>query len=332
MKFRTYFGLRILTWAITIWIGVTIVFFVPRFFPSDPVDAMIGQMVSRGGQMASEELELMRSHLRMQFGLEASLWEQYTRFLINGLFRFDFGPSLMNFPTPASEIIFRFLPYTLGLLLTSTILGWIIGNIIGLLAGFRKNKLSSKILETVAICLYPIPYWLVALVLQIVLGFILGLFPLRSDIFGIPGTFFWFQSLARAGAMPLISILLINAGWWIISMKALSSSVALEDYVLFARFRGLEEGEIGRKYVFRNSILPQITALGLSLGGVFGGAVLVETIFGFPGVGLLMLNAIGMSDYNMIMGCVTISILAVSTATLIVDLVLPFIDPRIRYS
>ena len=113
-------------------------------------------------------------------------------------------------------------------------------------------------------------------------------------------------------------------------MKALSSTTAAEDYVLFARFRGLHEGEIGRKYVFRNSLLPQITALGLSLGGVFGGAVMTEIIFSYPGVGNLMRGAILQSDYNMILGCVTISIVAVSTATLFVDLVLPFVDPRIR--
>lgn len=332
MKFRTYFLLRFLTYIITILIGVTIIFFVPRMFPSDPVDAMIGQMVRRSGTMRPEELESLRSALYIQFGLDGSLGEQYLSFLQNGLLRFDFGPSLMSFPTPARDIIFRSLPYTMGLMLFSTVLAWILGNAIGMLAGFRKNKTSSKILEGVAIFLYPIPYFIVALVLQIVFAFLLGWFPLQSTIFGAVGTWSWFQSLIRASFLPAMSLLLIGTGWWIISMKALSSTTAAEEFVMFARYRGIPEGEIGNKYVLRNSILPQITALGLSLGGVFGGAIMTEIIFSYPGVGTLLQSAILSSDYNMIMGCVTISIVAVSTATLIVDLVLPFIDPRIRYS
>ena len=100
----------------------------------------------------------------------------------------------------------------------------------------------------------------------------------------------------------------------------------------FARFRGLSEARIGMSYVFRNSILTQITALAMSLGGVFGGSIMTEMVFNYPGVGTLIQKAITQSDYNMILGCITISIIAISTATLIVDLVYPFIDPRIRYS
>ena len=126
-------------------------------------------------------------------------------------------------------------------------------------------------------------------------------------------------------------MLLLGTGWWIISMKSLASTTSEEDYVMFARYRGLSEGTIGKNYVFRNSILTQITALAMSLGGVFGGSIMTEIIFGYPGVGTLIQNAILQSDYNMILGCITISIVAISTATLIVDLVYPFIDPRIRY-
>lgn len=114
--------------------------------------------------------------------------------------------------------------------------------------------------------------------------------------------------------------------------KSLAGTTAEEDFVLYARYRGLSEGKIGKSYVFRNSILTQITALAMSLGGVFNGSIMTEIIFGYPGVGKLIQNAILQSDYNMILGCITISIVAISTATLIADLVYPFIDPRIRYS
>ena len=293
---------------------------------------MIAQMQSRSGNMDPADMEALRSQLRVQFGLEGSLLQQYGSFLWNGLFHFDFGPSLMSYPEPVTSIIGRNLPYTLGLSLTSTLLGWVIGNFIGLLAGFRKNARSSKILESIAICIYPIPYFLIALILQIFFAYVLGWFPISTTLL-TRGTFWqWLGSLLHASILPALSLLLVGTGWQIISMKSLALTTSEEDFVSFARYRGVSEGRIGMSYVFRNCILTQITALAMSLGGVFGGSIMTEIIFGYPGVGTLIQNAILQSDYNMILGCITISIVAISTATLIVDLVYPFIDPRIRYS
>lgn len=332
MKFRKYLGLRLFTWAVTIFIGVTFIFFIPRMFPSDPVENMIGQMQSRSGQMDPVQMEALRKSLRVQFGLEGSLLEQYGAFLWKGLLHFDFGPSLSSYPTPAGEIIGNYLPYTLMLSLTSTIVAWIIGNLIGLQAGFRKNKRSSKIMEGIAICIYPIPYFIVALVLQIVFSFLLKWFPLTAIIDQSGGFVPFITSLLKASLLPAVSLLLVGTGWWIISMKSLSGTTSEEDFVTFARLRGLPERTIGWSYVFRNSILTQITALAMSLGGVFSGSIMTEIIFQYPGVGTLVQKAILSSDYNMILGCITISIVAISTTTLIVDLIYPFIDPRIRYS
>ncbi len=333
MKFRKYFFLRLATCLLTIFIGVTFIFFIPRMFPSDPIEGMIAQMQAQSQNMPPEQMDALRSQLRVQFGLEGTLLEQYGSFLWNGLLQFDFGPSLMNYPTPVMEIIGRNLPYTLGLALTTTVIAWTIGNVIGLLAGFRKNKRSSKILESMAIFIYPIPYFIVALLLQIFFGFVLGWFPMEStSIITFGTTWQFFSSLVYNSILPATTMILLGTGWWIISMKSLSATTAEEDYVQFARFRGLTEGTIGKNYVFRNSILTQITALAMSLGGVFGGSILTEVIFGYPGVGTLMQNAVLQSDYNMILGCITISIVAISFATFIVDIIYPFIDPRIRYS
>jgi len=331
LKFRTFFAIRLFTCLLTIWIGATIIFFIPRFMPSDPVESMIGVLIARSGQMTPDAIEGMRKQLNIQFGLDGTLWEQYVSYLKNGLLRWDFGPSLMAFPMPVTEIIGRNLPYTLFLMMGSTILAWVIGNTIGLLAGFMKDRFSSKAMESVAIFLYPIPYFLVALVLQIVFSFILQWFPLQSVIYAAPGSPRFFAELIHVSLLPGLSMFLIGMGWWIISMKALSSTTAAEDFVLFARYRGLSEGTIGSKYVFRNSALPQITALGLSIGGVFGGAIMTEVIFNYPGVGTLLRGAIILADYNMILGCVTISIVAISVITLLIDLILPFFDPRVRY-
>ena len=332
MKFTKYLGLRLLTWALTILIGVTFIFFIPRMFPSDPIESMIAKMQAQSGNMTPEEKELLRVTLRKQFGLEGSLWEQYTYYLGHGLLQFDFGPSLMNYPQAAGDIISRNLPYTVGLSMITTVVAWIIGNTIGMLAGFRKNKRSSRILETIAICIYPIPYFIVALVLQIVFAYLLGWFPLQATIQYSNGTAAFWSSLLKSSVLPALSILLLGTGWWIISMKSLSSTTAEEDFVLYARYRGMSEGKVGFSYVFRNSILTQITALAMSLGGVFNGSIMTEIIFGYPGVGTLVQKAIQQSDYNMILGCITISIVAIATMTLIADLIYPIIDPRIRYS
>ncbi len=332
MKFRQFLLSRVFSWAITILIGVTFIFFIPRMFPSDPVENMIGQITARAGQMDPVELELLRKNLRTQFGLDGSLLQQYVDFLWRGLLHFDFGPSLGSFPTPVNDIIGRNLPYTLVLSLSGTFVAWIFGNAIGLLAGFRKNARSSKILEGIAICIYPIPYFIVALVFQIFFAFVLGWFPLQSNIVTNQGFGAFISSYARGSFLPFMALLLVGMGWQIISMKSLSSTTAEEDFVLFARYRGLSEKTIGISYVLRNSILTQITALAMSLGGAFSGSIMTEIIFTYPGVGQLIQTAILGSDYNMILGCITISIVAVSTATLIVDLIYPFIDPRIRYA
>lgn len=332
MKFRQFLLSRVIAWAITIWIGVTFIFFIPRMFPSDPVENMIGQITARAGSMDPAQVEAMRSSLRTQFGLEGSLLNQYFSFLWKGLLHFDFGPSLMSYPTPANEIIGRNLPYTLALSLTATLVAWIIGNIIGLLAGFRKNARSSKILEGIAICIYPIPYFIIALIFQIFFAFVLKWFPIQTNILTNQGFGVWLSTFLKGSVLPFFSMLLVGMGWQIISMKSLASTTAEEDFVLFARYRGLSEKAIGINYVFRNSILTQITALAMSLGGAFSGSIMTEIIFGYPGVGTLIQSAIMQSDYNMILGCITISIVAVSTATLVVDILYPFIDPRIRYA
>ncbi|MGI6238725.1 MAG: ABC transporter permease [Christensenellales bacterium] len=330
MKFAKYLGGRVLSWFLVIFIGISFMFFIPRFFPSDPVESYIQQMLSKTSLQA-EAVELLREQLRIQYGLDGTLFEQYVRFL-KGVVVFDFGPSLMNFPSDASTIVARFLPYTIGLSLTTTLVAWIIGNTIGILAGFRRNKISSVILEYIAIFLYPIPYFILALVVQIFFCYIWKLFPIVTTIMTSGSFSDYITSLIRSSILPALTMILVGFGWWVISMKAVSADTAQEEFVRYARFRGIPEGRIARKYVFRNSILPQVSGLAISLGGIFGGALMTEIIFQYPGVGQLVQKAIMQADYNMILATVSISIVAISSATLIADLLYPLIDPRVRYS
>jgi peptide/nickel transport system permease protein len=131
--------------------------------------------------------------------------------------------------------------------------------------------------------------------------------------------------------LPAMSIVLVSFGWWLLSMRALSSGVMEEDFVNYGRLKGLTEGRLLLTYVLRNALLPQVTFLALQLGLMFNGSIICEILFSYPGVGSLIYTAVIQGDYNLLMGTVATSIIAVATATLLVDLIYPLIDPRIRY-
>lgn len=331
MRIAKFMLSRIFVWFLTILVGITVVFAMQRAMPSDPIEGMISKFVSRGTTLAPETLDAMRETLQKQYGLTGSLFEQYG-LTIRRLARMDFGVSIANYPTPVASMLAQALPYTVTLLLTTTLISWTIGNAVGLLAGFKKNKWYSKLMETASMCIYPTPYFMLALVIMILLAYVKRWFPLIPS-FGSPElTIEWIKKALYNSFMPALSLLLVGTGWWIISMKSLSANVAEEEYVNYGRLKGLSESAIGFRYVFRNSILTQVTALALHIGGAFSGSLMCEIIFSYPGVGQLVMTAINNSDYNLLTGLIFVSIFAVATSTLIVDLIYPFIDPRIRFN
>lgn len=331
MQFLKFLLPRITTYLLVVWISITIIFFVPRFVPGNPVEAVLGRLMSQSATMDPVLVQSMRETLTELFGLEGTLWEQYTSFLSRVFLTFDFGPSLSNYPTPVSALIARALPWSLGLLLTALLISWTLGNLIGLLAGYHNKSAVSKAIETTAMMIYPIPYYILALLLVILFAYVWPIFPFVFQVSGEPGTVPYMISVAYNSFLPLMAIVLVSLGWWIISMKAMAIDTKEEDYVQYAKFRGVGDNKIMVGYVARTAILPQVTVLALSIGGVFGGSLITEILFGYPGVGTLIYRAILSSDYNLIVGAVSLSIVAVATATLILDIVYPFIDPRIRY-
>lgn len=331
MQFLKFLLPRLITYILVVWISVTIIFFVPRFVPGNPVEAALGRLMSSGTTMQPEMVQALRASLTEMFGLEGTPWEQYTGFLKRVFLTFDFGPSLSNFPTPVSTLIARALPWSLGLMLTALLISWTLGNLIGLLAGYHNNSAASKAIETSAMIIYPIPYYILALLLVILFAYIWPIFPFVFQPSGEPGTLEYAISVVYNSFLPLMSIVLVSLGWWIISMKAMAIDTKEEDYVQYAKFRGVDDRKVMVGYVARTAILPQVTVLALSIGGVFGGSLVTEILFGYPGIGTLIYRAILASDYNLILGAVSLSIVAVATATLILDIVYPFIDPRIRF-
>lgn len=331
MYFVRFLVSRFITYVLVIWIGITIVFFVPRFLPSDPVEAMLGRILSQGAYMEPAQVEAMRLSLTQSFGLEGTLPEQYFGFFQRIFLTGNFGPSLAMFPTPVNELIGRALPWTVGLLFTTTIIAWLVGNTVGLLVGYQPNKPYSRVLETLAIFVYPIPYYISALILIILFVHVNPIFPISFNVRGTPWSPEFISSAVYNSILPAFSIVIIGFGWWVLSMKALSGDMAQEDFVYFAKLKGVGEARIMRGYVLRNAMLPQITFLALQIGTIFNGALIAEILFGYPGLGTLTQTAVLQADYNLLMGTITISIVAVATATLVVDILYPLFDPRIQH-
>jgi peptide/nickel transport system permease protein len=268
-------------------------------------------------------------------GFNGTLFEQYVRYLSNVFLRFDFGPSFINFPTPAINHIARALPWTLGLLGVSTILAWSLGFLAGGLVGFRRNNPISSGLTNVALVISQIPPYFVALALLFFFAYGLAVLPTRgaySASLRPSLTPEFIGSLVRHALLPALSVIAVGVAGWLLSTRSLVISILGEDYLRFAEAKGLHRGYILGRYVLRNAMLPQVTGLALSLGFIMNGFYLVEIIFNYPGIGTLFLQAIGLLDYNTVQGVVLITIAVVLTATLLIDLILPLIDPRVKLS
>jgi peptide/nickel transport system permease protein len=318
---------------LVIWLGITIVFIIPRVTPNDPVAAMINQMRARGATLEPGAMDGIIRDLTEMYGLQGSSLDQYWAFW-GRLFHGDFGVSFFEFPTPVSQLIATALPWTLGLLLTTTAISWILGNIIGGLAGYYNRRNWSRTLDGVAMVIRPLPYYIFAFALLLMLAYIVRLFPLNGGAsLGAVPTFTWdyIKDVLWHSFLPGLSLSVLGIAVNFQTMKLLVQNVNAENFVQYAKLGGVTENRIVRKYIIRNALLPQVTGLALSLGQIFGGALITEIVFGYPGLGTLLYRAIINADYNLIMGIILFSIVAITTAILVVDLTYPLLDPRVRY-
>lgn len=331
---RRYLVPRLIQYLLVVFVGITAVFFIPRALPADPVQRTISQLQARGSTVDPATIEDTIADLTELYGLEGSTWDQYWDFW-RRLFQGDFGVSFFQFPTPVSQMIRSALPWTLGLLVTTTAIAWILGILLGGLAGYFNRSRWSRILDAGAMIIRPFPYYIFAFILLLLFGYVLQWFPIAggTDI-GRQPSFSWayISDIVSHAFLPAFSLVLLGTASWFQTMKLIVQNVNSADYVQYAKMGGIKEHRIVSRYVIRNGILPQITALALVLGQIFGGALIVEIVFSYPGIGSLLYNAILTGDYNLIMGITVFSIMAISTAILIIDLIYPLFDPRIRYS
>lgn len=321
---------RLISYLLVIGFGLTTIFFVPRFAPNDPVEGMLAKISSTGSSMDPAQMDALRASLTDEFGLRGSLLTQYWHFIQRVLLTGDFGPSLAMYPTSVNQLIRQALPWTFGLLLSSTVIAWVLGNFIGLLSGWRPRSTSSRIMEAVAITIYPIPYYILALVLSIIFSYIWTIFPLTTSVQGESWTLAFVESVIWNSILPAVSIVIVAFGWWVISVKAQTTALAEEEFIRYARLKGLSDTRIITRYILPNAILPQITLLALQIGLMFNGSIVTEILFEYPGLGRLIYTAVIQGDYNLLMGTISLSVVAVATATMVIDLIYPLLDPRIR--
>ncbi len=326
---KSYALPRLIQWAVVIFIGTTVTFTIPRLLPTDPVEQTLRRVST--SMTDPRAVETFRNALQDLYGLNGTPLEQYGRFWAR-LVRADLGPSLGAFPTPVTQIIRDGLPWTVGLLGAATLISWFGGIVLGTIAAYYPRNRWSNIVGGLLVTVYPVPYFILSLVLVIAFAYYLPIFPLVGGASGSPANFGpYLLSILQHAFLPGLSLVLLGTAFRFIIARALASTVIASDAVTYAEIAGLPRRRIIFGYVLRNSLLPQVTDLALSLGALFEGALITEFVFSYPGIGYRLYTAILQSDFNMIMGVTIFSIVGIATAALLIDLLYPLFDPRVRY-
>jgi peptide/nickel transport system permease protein len=323
---------RIGLFVLIAWLAATLNFFLPRLTGQDPVRVKLLQQAQLGGHVQAGIDEMVKEYDR-RFGLDRPLWAQYGSFLRDAV-RLNFNYSIANYPRTVNDMIAEALPWTVALLGTTTLVSFALGTFLGALLGWPRAPRWMRWLMPPLWALHAIPFFLLGLILIYVFAFRFPVLPMFGGYSAgaFPAlTVSFVLDLVRHAILPALSIVLVATGGWALSMRGMMVTTQGEDYVTFAEAKGLRNLTIFVRYCVRNALLPQATGLALALGQIVSGAVLVEVIFGYPGIGTVLFQAIRENDHFLIQGIVFIVIVALGLATLILDAVYPLLDPRISY-
>ena len=328
-----YFIKRLIYCALVVFGAATLIFFLPRLASErNPIVERMGQTAAAAG-ILTEGVEEMQKAWEVKFGLDKPLWQQYLNYLYDAL-HLDFGYSLAYFPARVKDQIAGALPWTIGLFGVATIIAFLLGSLSGALLAWPKAPKCLHYILPLVLTLSAVPYYLLGLVLLFIFAFTIRWFPLSGgySIGVIPEfSFDFIWDVLHHSLLPGIAMFLTGVGFWALQMRGLMVLGLEENYITFAEAKGLKGSRIFFRYAVRNVLLPQVTALAIALGQVISGAILVEVVFGYPGLGTLLLKAVSGFDYNLISGIVFIIILIIAISTLIVDLICPLLDPRITH-
>lgn len=328
--YKKYYTNKIVWYLITFIIAIILNFVLPRLMPGDPVSAIAARATE--GMSDSTAIQQVYEEYAEKFGINEPMTTQFFAFIKNAA-KGDFGVSFSQYPRTVSDIIQSSVWWTVCLQLPAIIIGWLLGNILGALAAYRKGVYDKGILP-VFLFLSNVPAFGMAIILLFTFAVNLGWFP-TSGGYGfelIPNvSWTFFKSIFYHYQLPFWSIVLITIGGQAIGMRSMSIYELNADYVKYSRFLGIKDKKI-TGYVFRNAMLPQITGLAMSIGTMIGGALVAEIIFSYPGLGTTMLAAIKGRDYPLISACTLIITIMVLLANLFVEILYGIIDPRIKAS
>lgn len=316
-----------------VWVVVTVTFFLIRALPGNPIEIFVMTLMDAG--MSEEEARTTAASL-MRIDLDAPLSAQYVDYMGN-LLKGDLGDSyVLSRGKAVNEIVFQRLPWTMFSVGTSLLISFVLGMFLGMLAAYKRNSWIDHLLTNLGAAINSIPNTLVALILVLLLGVTWKLVPLnlmRGSLSpGVePGfTLEFLLDLFKHYAVPGTVYVLSTLGGWMLAMRSSTSSTLGEDYVTVARARGLSDMRIITAYVGRNASLPLVTGLAISLGFVVGGSILIEKIFVYQGVGLLLSQAIAKRDYPIMQGILLVTTITVILSTALADMLYGWLDPRIR--
>jgi len=315
-------------YAVAAWASITLNFFLPRLMPGDPASAIFARFQ---GQMTPEALDA----LRKAFGLtDEPLIKQYITYLSHAL-RGDFGISIAYFPAPVTSVISTGLLWTLLLAGVATIISFGVGSLLGVTAAWRRGGRLDTLLPPALMFIYSFPYFWLAMLALFLFSFQLGWFPLRhaySDALAPGPNFTFVGSILYHLVLPAGPILLVTVGGWMLGMRNTMIATNAEDYIVMAEAKGLGTNRIRTNYAARNALLPSVTAFGMSLGFLVGGALLTEVVFAYPGIGYTLLSAVQNLDYPLMQGIFLTITTFVLIANFLVDIVYVRLDPRVRVS
>jgi peptide/nickel transport system permease protein len=316
---------RLVFYIVAAWVALTVNFFIPRAMPGNAVQAIMAKFPSLQPS-AYKALEAM-----LGVGHPGSIWSQYGSYL-DDVFHFNFGTDVTQYPAPVSTLLAETIPWTLVLVGSATVIAFVVGTGLGIVAGWRHGGRLDRVLPGLMF-LQAIPYFFFALILLELFAAKLHVFPLGQGYAEglVPGWHWDFiGSAIYHSLLPALTIVLTSIAGWMLQMRNVMITTVGEDYVIAAQAKGLHNRRVIFTYAARNAILPQLQGFALALGFVVSGALIMEIVFSYPGIGLLLLTAVTSSDYPLMQAIFLVITFAVLIANMVVDVIIVLSDPRAR--
>lgn len=309
----------------TLFVSMSINFFLPRLMPGDPAKALMDRMEG----VEAEKLESVRA----AFGLDTkdSLPVQYGKYLLNTV-KGDLGISLSRFPMPVSSVLASALPWTIGLMGLCTIIGFSIGTLLGIWAAWKRQTKLASFTVGFFTFIRSFPYFWLGLFLIYIFSFKLKVFPLGGafSINQTRGSLGWWLSVLQHGILPAFTITLSSIGAWLLMMRNNMINVLAEEFITLAIAKGLPMQRIRLMYAARNAILPSVTGFAMSFGFIVGGGLITEMVFAYPGMGYMLYQAVNAKDYPLMQAIFLIIAASVLVANFLADIAIMLLDPRVR--